>query len=204
MLSARDALKIITWHVQRSCHLLTEQARTRRTMHTRNWCNGCVSFNEGMHQHWPAPVTTRTCQAGKDFSFVIHCLCFALCGIDVKKISNSSVTFSFPLWSPVTSSEFSHNRCYRLRSRSELDITLLVWFKTCKLDTCKSTLVGVDFRSQATKAMKFFTQIKFHRRLCETSNSNWSHKEMVQWNRKYSQFFSLNRQHHFLKLMFQA
>ena len=31
------------------------------------------------------------CQAGKDFSFVIHCLSFALCGIVVKKIKYTAL-----------------------------------------------------------------------------------------------------------------
>ena len=33
----------------------------------------------------------RLYQLGKDFSFVIHCLCFALCGIVVKKIKYTAL-----------------------------------------------------------------------------------------------------------------
>ena len=72
-------------------NLHTVQARTKGTMQTWNWCNGCVRLDEGTCQSWRASASARTHQAGKDFSSVIHCDSFALWGIVVKKKTISRV-----------------------------------------------------------------------------------------------------------------
>ena len=70
---------------------LTVQARTKRTTQTRILCKGRVSSDEGMSRRWWVSASARTCQEGKDFSFVIHCDSLALWCIVVKNKTNSRV-----------------------------------------------------------------------------------------------------------------